>query len=532
MAKGYRKIVALSGAIGILTALAWGGCFSSVYSKAKNNAIENVCSQAEALEEAYKANNGTNLSSFLNPSDFELKLQNVEPEFFSESRDLDGLSLSDNLVWSIKEVDDFKFAVVSSIPDDALTSFYCAAIGTPLLFVFFAAGTIALGLIFRKEGRNLNAAVNKLSKAAGTDLSGLDAVSDPWIMSASLNSAASYLEMKMEELKEETAKIERILNVVPSGFLAFDSHGKTILKNQAAEHFFGSEPFPTRLPERIQDAYKKALSGENDGPFDLEIHSRILSVQSIPFPLTNENGEVENGVAFTFLDVTARRHIENAKMDFFSYASHELKSPLTSIIGYQEMIRSGLITDKDEINKALDSSIAQAKEMNLMIRDMLDLSALESKRPRPTTQIDLAQIGLECINTLKPIAESKGISIITDLQPLKVMMNSQDAERLVRNLLDNAVKYNKPGGYVYLTTDPEKSELIVADTGIGMSKETAERCFERFYRSKDAKAEGTGLGLSIVKHVCNYYHFLIEVESELGKGTTFTISIPKKYLKP
>lgn len=370
--------------------------------------------------------------------------------------------------------------------------------------------------------------MRSLSKTAGTDLEGYDSVSDYRVMAHSIALSSTYLELKISELEREKKKTETLLNSMSGLFLALDQKGDLVIENANAIMTLGEDP--DKFPPEIADAYAKAEQGENVGPFDLELNGRIFAIQTRVFPFSGQGDRTVQAVAFTGIDATESRSKEKAKIDFFSYASHELKSPLTSIIGFQEMIRSGLLTDKEEINKALDQSIRQAKDMSAMIRDMLDLSALDSKRKRDTVSLDLAEVCRSCIAATAPAAEKKGVEIFSDLGNLEIKMNSQDAERLVRNLLDNAIKYNRENGHVFIRTDSKGRTFTVADTGIGMSKEDAAHCFDRFFRAKDVQAEGSGLGLTIVRHVCLYYGFDIKVESEPGKGTTFTVKLPKEPL--
>lgn len=369
-----------------------------------------------------------------------------------------------------------------------------------------------------KKKKELVDAIYQLAKAAGEDLEGQDVIKNTDLMTAMVIQAKDLLIQKIKELQEEKNKVNLVLNSIKQGLLVLDSHQDILLINSKAEEI--KQKIDINTKEFIE-AYKKAIENQEGSSFDYQIDNHIYYFVFTPFT-TDYN---ENCVEITIENVTKQRRIENAKIDFFSYASHELKSPLTAIIGYQEMIRSGLLRTPEEINQALDESLSEANNMKNMIRDMLDLSTLESKRARNTALVEVSEIIRNVLIALTPIYKKKAISVITELQDLTITANPQDIERLVRNLIDNAIKYNKVNGAIYIRLDSKAKMLIVKDSGIGMTNEELIHCFERFYRAPKANTlnEGSGLGLAIVKHVCNYYGYKINAESKLGVGTTFTI---------
>lgn len=369
-----------------------------------------------------------------------------------------------------------------------------------------------------KKKKELVDAIYQLAKAAGEDLEGQDVTKNTDLMTAMVIQAKDLLIQKIKELQDEKNKVNLVLNSIKQGLLVLDSHQDILLINSTAEEI--KQKIDINTKEFIE-AYKKAIENQEGSSFDYQIDNYIYYFVFTPFT-TDYN---ENCVEITIEDVTKQRRIENAKIDFFSYASHELKSPLTAIIGYQEMIRSGLLRTPEEINQALDESLSEANNMKNMIRDMLDLSTLESKRARNTALVEVSEIIRNVLIALTPIYKKKAISVITELQDFTITANPQDIERLIRNLIDNAIKYNKVNGAIYIRLDSKAKMLTVKDSGIGMTNEELIHCFERFYRAPKANTlnEGSGLGLAIVKHVCNYYGYKINTESKLGVGTTFTI---------
>lgn len=220
------------------------------------------------------------------------------------------------------------------------------------------------------------------------------------------------------------------------------------------------------------------------------------------------------------------------RQEFFSNASHELKTPITSIKGYTELLSSGLVT-KEEVQMDFLSRIEkEADHMTNLINDILMISKLETKEMQ-VERISLQMYPLveEVLAALDPMAGDYGVKIYTECKPLTVEANMQQVRELLNNLLVNAIKYNKPEGIVRLTITSENQDMIiiVSDTGVGIPKEAQNRVFERFYRvdkGRSKKMGGTGLGLSIVKHIVNYYGGTIQLESQIDVGTTFTVRLP------
>ena len=409
----------------------------------------------------------------------------------------------------------------------ALTCFYLACIGSPMLSLAFLLTSLALHRTGSVSDGRVREAIMSVAQQAGVDLSGVDISSHPDLVNATIVEGATILESKVEQLRSAQQTINLILDSLPEAFFALAQDGRVLLHNRAMFELCQTVGV-TRISEvpAIKTALAELTGAGQTQTLEIEGGGRIYAVAATAFQTDQRGGELK-GVAFAARDVTSERNLARAKIDFFSYASHELKSPLTSIIGYQEMILSGLISEPAEIESALRESLKQAKSMKDMIRDMLDLSALESGRNRPTQIIDLAQVASSCLKALTPQADRAKVRLVSSLASLEVKMNPQDAERLIRNLLDNAIKYNDEGGFVSISIDPGQRKLEIADTGIGMTEEELSHCFDRFYRTPESRGEGSGLGLAIVKHVCSYYGFTLDAQSVPKRGTTFTIQIPK-----
>ena len=226
---------------------------------------------------------------------------------------------------------------------------------------------------------------------------------------------------------------------------------------------------------------------------------------------------------------------ENAKMrqEFTANVTHELKTPLTSISGYAELIKNGMASDTDVIRFA-QGIHANANRLIILINDIIRLSELDdSKDEVQMEKLDLYGMAATCVEMLEPSAEKHQVSIGVNGDPCYIMANKMMMEELLYNLCDNAIRYNNVNGTVMVNVnqDREYAVLEVRDTGIGIPKEHQERIFERFYRvdkSRSKSTGGTGLGLAIVKHIIVNHNARLEVESEVGHGTLMRIFFEKK----
>ena len=219
---------------------------------------------------------------------------------------------------------------------------------------------------------------------------------------------------------------------------------------------------------------------------------------------------------------------ERMRREFTANVSHELKTPLTSVRGYAEMIESGMARDAD-IPAFARRIREESERMVSLVRDIVELSELdEGKAAEAFERLDLAALAADTASLLRFSAEQSNVTLDVSVQSAYIMGSRTLVEELVYNLCDNAIRYNVPGGSVSVSVLPADgyAALTVADTGIGIPKESHARIFERFYRvdkSRSRRTGGTGLGLAIVKHIAKLHRASIHVESEVGRGTTMTV---------
>lgn len=230
-------------------------------------------------------------------------------------------------------------------------------------------------------------------------------------------------------------------------------------------------------------------------------------------------------------DITEKVFAERNRREFTANVSHELKTPLQTILGSAELIENGLVKQGDMVQFAR-SIRAEASRLVALIDDIIRLSQLDEKAELPTEQIDLPAFVKQQIALLTPAAQARHITLTVHAEPVSIVAPSQLIHEIVYNLCENAIKYNVEGGSVTVTVRAHEAlaQICVEDTGIGIPAEHLPRIFERFYRvdkSHSKQIGGTGLGLSIVKHAVQYLNGKIDVKSETGVGTAITVEIPQ-----
>lgn len=222
---------------------------------------------------------------------------------------------------------------------------------------------------------------------------------------------------------------------------------------------------------------------------------------------------------------------EQIRAEFSANVSHELKTPLTTIKGFGEMLENGLITDSEDVKKYGGTIYRESTRLLSLINDIIRLSEIEENDVTVNPEVDLLEIANAAADSLADKAENNSVSITVQGERTFAHANQMYIGELFANLIDNAIKYNKQGGSVIVSVTKSDGNAVISvkDTGIGIPDDSKERIFERFYRvdkSHSRAIGGTGLGLSIVKHIVNYHKGRIELESTLGVGTEITVYLP------
>ncbi|MDO5330270.1 MAG: ATP-binding protein [Bacillota bacterium] len=331
-----------------------------------------------------------------------------------------------------------------------------------------------------------------------------------------IDAAAEKLSENLLSQRRQQAELTLLIDSLSDGLVAYSKEGKLTLINKKAASIFEIEGKIVGEPlyKLGGDEYleKKLSSGE--GEFDFSYRGRVY--------LCRVN-ELEGSSLLVMTDVTSDRQSAMNRKQFFDAASHELKTPLTSILGFSEL--ASLSPEKggeyaSQINK-------EAKRMYSLVQDMLTLSELEKSEPKPAEEIAISKIAEEVVGELSPLAEERKISVSYKGE-CHLKIDERDAYALLKNLVENAIKYNHEGGHVYIRLN--KDGFSVKDDGFGISEKDQPYVFERFYRvdkSRSRQNGGTGLGLAIVKHLCAIYKLRLSLFSKLGQGTTIKVGVSK-----
>lgn len=339
-----------------------------------------------------------------------------------------------------------------------------------------------------------------------------------------------HMEASIKKNYISEQKINFILDSIEQGILVVDSKFRILLANNKGRAVMNLSSSDKVLEE---DEFTKSvlintrvlLSTKRPMVFIKEKEGKYIefNINVAEVDFDNQN---ETMISLLMVDITDKYNSEKMKRDFFANAAHELKSPLTSILGYQELISDGILTSKEELENANLRTIKEGERMKKLIMEMLKLSSLENNNLRAIEKIDVCEELDNILAMLENQIMANQIKLIKHYQKVIIKMNIDDFYNLFKNLIENAIRYNKTGGSIEITIDTTKHDISIKDTGLGIKDEDKARIFERFYRVDKARSRengGTGLGLSIVKYICNYYGYKISIDSTLGSGSTFTI---------
>ena len=331
----------------------------------------------------------------------------------------------------------------------------------------------------------------------------------------------------MRETAFERDKQDEIISQMREGFLLLDEKGCILTINKAAKEILGGFEEKQSFIEHV--THHELLDALKSEEKHLHVEMPIgdyyyrCYISNLPF-----------GKALFFVDITMLHNATKMREDFFSSVSHELKTPITSIRGYTELLSAGVITDEDKQKEVLNKILDQVRNMSNLISDILMLSRLDSR------DLLVEEVPLHIKTTVENVLENydasimkKNIHVHTDLEDVIYIGNDQQLQTLISNLVSNAIKYNKENGNLMIKLHEANDQmvLVVSDTGIGIPSADQARVFERFYRVDKGRSRalgGTGLGLAIVKHIVSYYDGKIQLQSQLDVGTQITISLPMK----
>jgi len=393
---------------------------------------------------------------------------------------------------------------------------------------------------FLSAGRRLAALRRTVHRLAETALPGWrwTEPDDLRGLTNELAAITTRLRDRLDELTEERDRAGQILDALDDGVLLLDGAGRLLVANPAARSWFGlPDDLRPGLPAQrvlgvpqVSDLAEQAAQARAPvvGTFTLVFpEPRTLVMRAFPLADRGPTGRI----VVTLTDITQRRRLEVLRRDFVANASHELKTPVAAVRALAETLLTALPDDPEAGRRFAERIGREAERLDVLVRDLLDLSRVE-RGTLDVEPVDLVGLVKEVLGGYGDLAEERRIRLRAELQP-QVSLRGDRAQLglLLSNLLDNALRHTPARGTVVVRLDATESRALiqVADTGEGIPAGELPRVFERFYRVDKARARrtgGTGLGLAIVRHVAEAHGGTVRVDSELGRGSTFTVTLP------
>ena len=358
-----------------------------------------------------------------------------------------------------------------------------------------------------------------------------------------INLVIEQIEQRVFRQRSRDHAISVIMNQMQSGIIVVDAKMHILLVTPVARKLTGIAPNSegVAVSEACKNVNLEGVFGEamrREGVYTNEVAARTAvgrGHRPLRFYVSpmRQDGKVVGALAMVE-DITELRRLEQVRTDFVANVSHELKTPLTSIKGFVETLLDGAINNPPMAEKFLKIIMLEAERLTRLINDILSISKLESgMTDAPTERIQLDKMAFEVADMLRIHAEEKQVTINAhrNKKPVYIVGNPDHVEQMLINLIENAIKYNKPGGSVtvHVFGNDREANLTISDTGIGIPEEHLPRLFERFYRVDKGRSRsmgGTGLGLAIVKHIVRGMNGEIEVHSKFGEGTEFLVTLP------
>lgn len=358
-----------------------------------------------------------------------------------------------------------------------------------------------------------------------------------------LNGVIEQIEQRVFRQRSRDHAISVIMNQMQSGIIVVDARMHILLVTPVARKLTGIAPNSegVAVSEACKNVSLEGVFGEamrREGVYTNEVAARTAvgrGHRPLRFYVSpmRQDGKVVGALAMVE-DITELRRLEQVRTDFVANVSHELKTPLTSIKGFVETLLDGAINNPPMAEKFLKIIMLEAERLTRLINDILSISKLESgMNDVPTERVQLDKMAFEVADMLRIHAEEKQVTINAhrNKKPVYIIGNPDHVEQMLINLIENAIKYNKPGGSVtvHVFGNDREANVTISDTGIGIPEEHLPRLFERFYRVDKGRSRsmgGTGLGLAIVKHIVRGMNGEIEVHSKFGEGTEFLVTLP------
>lgn len=428
--------------------------------------------------------------------------------------------LQQNIYYAVKLSDNTVLRVAETY-DSVL--FLTLRLLTPILWIYILAIAIS-GFLANYLAKRISKPINEidldhpLSKPSYEEIQPL---------LTRVDSQNKQIKKQMDDLHQKKKEFNSVTDNISEGLILLNKETEVVSINNAARQLFQTEDQNAIIAtEEIKDLIEKAKQGK-EAETILRKDEAIIRVIANPI----YSHSVFTGISILAFDVTNTYEAERTRKEFTANVSHELKTPLQTIMGSAELLQNHLVK-QDDIPSFYEKIHQESSRMLTLIDDIIRLSQLDESSQVEENTLRINDSAKEAINSLKESAKKKNIQIQTNLNEAFIKANSRLIYEIIYNLIDNAIRYSNNDSSIEVSTytDIHHAYLKVKDNGIGIPLEDQSRIFERFYRvdkSHSRATGGTGLGLSIVKHAVKLSHGTIALESELNKGSTFTVTFPK-----
>lgn len=403
---------------------------------------------------------------------------------------------------------------------------------SPLVFIFLAACLLA-GVLSYRVSKKIVKPLSEIDLKHPEQVETYDELS-PFLQRIAAQNRE--IDARMAEIRKQQQEFSMITENMSEGLFVVDRNYQILSYNKSAMQIFGMDPrqehenlLAVNRSEGFRNAVDSALKGRHTQE-NLELNGRVYQIiaNAVCQP---DFAEDMVGAVILVLDVTEKEAQEQYRREFTANVSHELKTPLTSISGIAEIIRNGIVKPED-IPHFAGKIYDESQRLITLIGDIIKLSRLdENQVPMERETVDMLEMARDVVQQLSSVARKSGVTLVANGTHGQVQGVRQVLGEMVYNLCENAVKYNRAGGRVWVDVQQVADHVVlrVKDTGIGIPAAEQGRIFERFYRvdkSHSKAVGGTGLGLSIVKHGAALHHATISVSSEPEQGTEITLTFP------
>ncbi len=391
--------------------------------------------------------------------------------------------------------------------------------------IIFVAGIVSF-LLSSKMTQNIIEPLNELDLENPIENNSYEELSP---ILTKINKQHKQINRHIEELRRKADEFEQITSSMSEGLILIDEKGTILSMNNACKKIYavkkdviGNNLLSVDRTKQMSNAVKEALRGEHS---EFVVQKNGYEYQFNINPI--ETGGKRLGAVILAFDITEKAFAERNRQEFTANVTHELKTPLQSIIGSAELLENGLVKPEDT-GRFVRNIRKEASRLVSLINDIIRLSQLDENHEPATETVNLREVANEVVEVLTASATKKDVSLEVIGDACVIYGVHRYIYEIIYNLCDNAIRYNVNGGKVTIDIHRENNRnvIVVSDTGIGIGAEHHARIFERFYRvdkSHSKETGGTGLGLSIVKHAVMYHKGKIELESEIGKGTTIKV---------